>query len=128
MSDAAQPAGPDLKAGIPEEDLADGGMLAGHVGDSPVLIARRGEELYAIDATCTHYGGPLAEGLLVGETVRCPWHHAVFSLRTGEALAAPALSALRCWRIARRDGRICVGEAVPAGSGKGVSRPGPLTG
>jgi apoptosis-inducing factor 3 len=93
--------------------LADGAMLVGHVEGEPVLIARRGEELFAIGATCTHYGGPLAEGLMVGERVRCPWHHACFSLRTGEAEAAPALAPLARWRVERENGRILVRERAP---------------
>ena len=113
MSEATQPSGPDLRAGIPQNALADGGMLAGHVGDDAVLIARRGQEVFAIGATCTHYGGPLPEGLMVGETVRCPWHHACFSLRTGEALAAPALTPVSCWRVDRREGRLFVTEKAP---------------
>jgi apoptosis-inducing factor 3 len=113
MTDAPQPAGPDLRMGIAEKDLADGSMVVGQVENTPVLIARRGAEVFAIDATCTHYGGPLGEGLLVGETVRCPWHHACFSLRSGEALAAPALSALQCWRVDRENGRLLVRERAP---------------
>jgi len=104
------PVGPDLAAGIPEDDLSDGGMLAGHVGDQTVLLARQGAELFAIDGTCTHYGGPLADGLMVRDTVRCPWHHACFSLRTGEALRAPALSSLACWSVEQREGKIFVAE------------------
>src|SRR5690348_8868196 len=112
MENASQNSLPNLKEGIPESDLTDGGMLVGQVEDSTVLLARRGNELFAIGATCTHYGGPLGEGLMVGDTVRCPWHHACFSLRTGEALAAPALSAVECWRIERKDGRIFVREKI----------------
>jgi nitrite reductase/ring-hydroxylating ferredoxin subunit len=78
------PTGPDLRRGIPAGDVADGGMLAGHVDGEAVLLARRGNDWFAIGATCSHYSGPLAEGLLVGDTVRCPWHHACFSLRTGQ--------------------------------------------
>jgi len=111
MSDAAKDK-PNLATGIPENDLPDGGMLVGQVGEEDVLLARRGAEVFAIGAACTHYGGPLGEGLVVGDTVRCPWHHACFSLRTGEALAAPALNATSCWRVERRDGRIIVHEKV----------------
>ncbi len=109
---------PDLARGVPEADLADGAMLAGDVNGEAALLARRGDEVFAIGASCSHYGGPLAEGLLVGDTVRCPWHHACFSLRTGEALHAPAFAPVDCWRVERRDGRIMVREkatrATPA--------------
>jgi NADPH-dependent 2,4-dienoyl-CoA reductase/sulfur reductase-like enzyme/nitrite reductase/ring-hydroxylating ferredoxin subunit len=111
-TDSAKPTGPDLRQGLPFGDLPDGGMLAGHVGGEPVLLARRGEEIFAIGAVCTHYGAPLTDGLVVGETVRCPWHHACFSLRTGEALRAPALDPVSCWRVERRDGDVYVQEKL----------------
>jgi NADPH-dependent 2,4-dienoyl-CoA reductase/sulfur reductase-like enzyme/nitrite reductase/ring-hydroxylating ferredoxin subunit len=116
MADDDKPSGPDLAAGIASADLADGAMLAGHVGEEAVLLARRGGRLFAVSARCTHYHGPLAEGLLVGDTVRCPWHHAHFSLETGEALAAPALAPLSCRQVEERGGRIVVRgvKRVPA--------------
>jgi NADPH-dependent 2,4-dienoyl-CoA reductase/sulfur reductase-like enzyme/nitrite reductase/ring-hydroxylating ferredoxin subunit len=105
------PPGPDLvDAGLPFAELEDGGMVLGHAGDEPVLVARRGDEVFAIGSKCTHYGGPLAKGLMVDDTVRCPWHHACFSLRTGEAVCAPALDPVPQWRVDRRDGRIYVTE------------------
>jgi 3-phenylpropionate/trans-cinnamate dioxygenase ferredoxin reductase subunit len=106
------PVTPDLAAGVPASSVKDGSMLLGHVNDEPVLVARTGGALYAIGATCTHYGGPLAEGLIVGDTVRCPWHHACFSLRTGEALRAPALDRVSCFRVEETDGTVFVREAV----------------
>src|SRR5690242_7253695 len=106
------PTGPDLAQGVVVETLADGQMIGGHVGDDSVLLARRGDDFFAIGATCTHYNGPLAEGLLVDDTVRCPWHHACFSLRTGEALHAPALTAVACWTTEARDGKVYVREKV----------------
>ena len=72
----AELTGPDLTAGIPEKDLADGKQLLGHAGGEPVMLVRSGDDVFAVAASCTHYGGPLAEGLVVGTTVRCPWHHA----------------------------------------------------
>src|SRR5260370_3014 len=102
MTEQTAPKGPDLTQGVPISDIPDGGMIGGHVGEAAVLIARRGSEFFAISATCSHYGGPLAEGLVVGDTVRCPWHHACFSLRTGEALRAPGLWPMSSWRIATR--------------------------
>src|ERR1043166_5435667 len=104
-AEQAKPQGPDLAQGVSLDQLADGGMLAGRVGDEAVLLARRGDELFAIGATCSHYSGPLAEGLMVGETVRCPWHHACFSLRTGEAIGAPAFNPVSCWRVEKRRGK-----------------------
>ena len=129
MTEATQAIGPDLESGVAEADLADGAMLVGHVGQEPVLLARVGGEVFAIGATCTHYSGPLGEGLLVEDTVRCPWHHACFSLRTGEALAAPAFAPTSCWRVERSGGRIVVREKVapPArralAPSAGMSRP-----
>src|SRR5689334_25219778 len=96
---ASSQAGPDFTQGVLLADLAEGSMVTGHVGDKPVLLARQGGELFAVGATCTHYGAPLADGLLVGDTIRCPWHHACFSLRTGQVLRPPALSGLKCWRV-----------------------------
>src|SRR5690349_24990196 len=112
MSDAPEATGPDLTLGVAVDALTDGAMLSGHVGEAPVLLARRGDEFFAVDATCTHYGGPLADGLLVDDTVRCPWHHACFSLRTGAALRAPALDPIACWRVEQRDGNIYVREKL----------------
>ena len=106
--------GPDLTLGVTVDTLADVGMLAGHVGEEAVLLARRGNEFFAIGAACTHYGGPLAEGLIVDDTVRCPWHHACFSLRTGEALRAPALGPVACWSTELRDGMVFVREKAAA--------------
>lgn len=78
---------PNLKNGFAIADLRDGAMAAGKVDDEEVLLVRRGDEIFAVGAQCTHYHGPLADGLIVDDTVRCPWHHACFSLRTGKLYA-----------------------------------------
>ena len=104
---------PNLKNGFAIADLRDGGMAAGKVDDEDVLLVRRGDEIFAVGAQCTHYHGPLADGLIVDDTVRCPWHHACFSLRTGEALRAPALDPIACWRVERIGDKIFVREKLP---------------
>src|ERR1700738_4102719 len=103
----APPAGPDLSQGIPLSEFS-GATLLGHVGDEDVLLVRVGSEIFAIDAHCSHYHGPLAEGLVDGESIRCPWHHACFDLRTGEAARAPALNPVAVWRVEHEGGRIFV--------------------
>ena len=107
---AEDEAGPELSKGVSLEDLPDGGKLLGRVGDEPVLLARQGSETFAVGAHCTHYHGPLAEGLLADGAVRCPWHHACFDLRTGEALRAPAFSPLDTWAVEQHDGKLFVGR------------------
>jgi apoptosis-inducing factor 3 len=113
-----KPKGPDLMQGVSLNDIPDSGMIEGHVGDDAVLVARKGSEVFAIGATCSHYSGPLAEGLLVGDTVRCPWHHACFSLRTGEAVAAPAINPVPCWKVEQRDGKVFVREKIDAATSR----------
>jgi NADPH-dependent 2,4-dienoyl-CoA reductase/sulfur reductase-like enzyme/nitrite reductase/ring-hydroxylating ferredoxin subunit len=108
--DQAPARGPDLTEGIALSDLADGHMMVGHVGEEQVLLVRRGREVFAIGAQCTHYHGPLVDGLVVDDTVRCPWHHACFDLRTGEALHAPAFSPVACWLVEHRAGKVFVRE------------------
>ena len=105
----APPSGPDLTQGVALAALVDD-RLVGHVGDEEVLLVRAGSELFAISAHCTHYHGPLVDGVVTGETVRCPWHHACFDLCSGEAVRAPALSPVECWKVEQQADRIFVKE------------------
>ena len=113
MGSSKKSDGPDLTQGISLSTLADGGMLVGRVGDDEVLVARSGGEVFAVGAHCTHYHGPLSDGLIVGDTVRCPWHHACFNLRTGAPERAPALDPIDCWKVERHGDRIVVREKQP---------------
>jgi apoptosis-inducing factor 3 len=70
--------GPDLRKGIALQEIPDDGRLIGQVGNDEVLLIRSGEDVFAISPHCTHYHGPLSEGLIVGNSVSCPWHHACF--------------------------------------------------
>ena len=105
--DEAKSTGPDLTQGIPLLQIPFSGIV-GHVGDEQVLLVRTGTDVFAVGAHCTHYHGPLGDGLVVDDTVRCPWHHACFDLRTGEAIAAPAFDALARWEVERRGETIFV--------------------
>jgi NADPH-dependent 2,4-dienoyl-CoA reductase/sulfur reductase-like enzyme/nitrite reductase/ring-hydroxylating ferredoxin subunit len=118
---------PDLTKGIPFSSIADGGSLLGQVGDEAVLLVRQGAEVFAIGPECTHYHGPLAEGIVADGVVRCPWHHACFDVRTGEALHAPALSPVACWRVERQGDTVTVREKIdqpkPRPRGKASATP-----
>jgi apoptosis-inducing factor 3 len=105
--------GPDLAEGVALSALRDGEALVGHARGEAVLLARRGDDIFAVGATCTHYSGPLGDGLLVDGTVRCPWHHACFDLRTGAALRAPALNPIACYDVELTGGRVRVGARKP---------------
>jgi len=102
--------GPDLEKGIELSELGEGKPLLAHARGEALVVVRRGNDVFVTGATCTHYGGPLAEGLVVDGTIRCPWHHACFSLETGEAIGGPALSPLPCYSIVRRGTHLSVGE------------------
>jgi NADPH-dependent 2,4-dienoyl-CoA reductase/sulfur reductase-like enzyme/nitrite reductase/ring-hydroxylating ferredoxin subunit len=103
---------PDLRAGIEIHDVPDGAIVSGRVDSDEAILVRRGDAYFAVGAQCTHYHGALASGLIVDDTIRCPLHHACFSLRTGTALRAPALDPIPCWRVERIGSKICVGERI----------------
>jgi NADPH-dependent 2,4-dienoyl-CoA reductase/sulfur reductase-like enzyme/nitrite reductase/ring-hydroxylating ferredoxin subunit len=105
---------PDFTKGFPVDDLQNGGTIQGRLGDEDVILARHADEFFAVGAGCTHYHGPLAKGLIVGDELRCPLHHACFSLRTGIALCAPAFDAIPRWRVERVGNRVFVREKLPA--------------
>src|SRR5262245_54467114 len=113
MTDPAPSTKPDLTLGVSVASLGSEGTLLGRVGEDDVLLVRAGDRIFAVGPYCTHYHGHLADGLIVGETVRCPLHHACFSLKTGEALRAPALDPISCWRVERRDEMLFVREKLP---------------
>jgi apoptosis-inducing factor 3 len=112
---AAPLVGPDLTKGVSSDSIVEGRPLLGHASGEAILVARHGEELFAVSATCPHYGGPLSEGLQVGCAVRCPWHHAAFDLRTGAMTRGPALKGLTCYSIER------VGDAIRVGGKKAMA-------
>lgn len=117
--------GPDFEQGIAAADLNDGSALVGHACGESVLLVRSGKDVFAVGGACTHYGGPLAEGLIVGDTVRCPWHHACFSLRTGEALRAPALNPIPRFEVEQRGEKIYVLKKKPDAPAKPKLTSGP---
>jgi NADPH-dependent 2,4-dienoyl-CoA reductase/sulfur reductase-like enzyme/nitrite reductase/ring-hydroxylating ferredoxin subunit len=128
MSDVTTLTGPDLTEGVESQTLVEGVPVLGHAGGEPVMLVKTQGEILAVGASCTHYGGPLHEGLIVGHTVRCPWHHACFSLRTGAVERAPALKAIACYEVEVSGTRVRVGDrmgplASPA-PGPNVSHPG----
>jgi len=99
-----QAEGPDFTEGIELASVSEGEILRGHVDGEPAILIKHGDEAFALGAFCTHYGAPLADGLVAGDTVRCPWHHACFSMQTGEPLRPPALDPLQRWRVQIREG------------------------
>ncbi len=128
MPDEAKPYTPDFARGIAVDAIPEGGLLAGAVGDEPVLLTRIGDQVRAFSGRCTHLGAPLADGLVVDGAVRCPWHHACFDLKSGQAVAAPAFDPLPAFAVecdgitARVQGELAplseiVNAAAPGGPG-----------
>lgn len=126
MGGDAQPlTGPDLERGVPSTSVVGGVLLRGHAAGEPVLITRCDGRIVAIGAKCPHYGGPLDEGLLVGSTIRCPWHHAAFDITTGALERPPALNGVACWHVQEADGiaRVTGPAAAPVRRSTPPERP-----
>ena len=109
MSGETKLVGPDLeKEGIAAGEIGSERPTVGHIGDKPVIIVRTDTGLKAVGGRCTHYGGPLGEGLCDGERIHCPWHHGIFDLETGEAVGAPPLNPIPVYEVREEDGMVFV--------------------
>lgn len=91
-------------------DNLQGGKLV-EAGGQSIAIFNVGGSYYAIDNTCTHRGGPLAEGMLAGEVVTCPWHGAQYNVKTGAVLSPPAPQGVKSYpvRVTGNDVEVQIG-------------------
>ncbi len=121
-SDSKELQGPDLQTGIDIDQLHEGQPLLGHAHGQAVVLVKRGNACFAVGATCTHYSGPLAEGLVVGDTIRCPWHHSRFDLATGVPLGGPGINPLPCFQVVRQDRLVRIADRRPAPAAKAAVR------
>jgi NADPH-dependent 2,4-dienoyl-CoA reductase/sulfur reductase-like enzyme/nitrite reductase/ring-hydroxylating ferredoxin subunit len=113
--------GPDLTKGIAISGVRDGQLIAGHAFGEPVVLVHVEPNWFAVGGKCTHYGAPLGQGVLVSETLRCPWHHACFELRNGAASHAPALTDLASYDVAVENNVVRVARKRDASQVKGES-------
>ncbi len=81
------------------------------VGENDIVLVKRGEDIFALSATCPHLGGPLDEGKLVDDAIECPWHGSQFALEDGHIINGPATFPARCYEVRVRAGNVEVRAA-----------------
>ena len=91
-----------------KNDVSPGQCISVDVGGQQVALFNVEGEYYAIGGTCTHRGGPLADGSVDATTVTCSWHGAKFDLRTGEAIGPPAPEGVPAYKVVVGDDDIKV--------------------
>jgi nitrite reductase/ring-hydroxylating ferredoxin subunit/uncharacterized membrane protein len=96
---------------LPETSLMEGKLTRAMYQGTPILLVRRGNHLFAMAETCSHFSGPLSEGKLEGDTVVCPYHFSRFALEDGRVLDGPAVHPQPCLEVRTRDGQIEVRRA-----------------
>lgn len=96
----------DFTPVLPEADLPENKLVRAEAHGVKILLVRRGEQIHALSETCSHLGGPLAEGTLEGDSVICPWHGSRFALTDGSVLDGPATHPQPCLEARTRDGQI----------------------
>jgi NADPH-dependent 2,4-dienoyl-CoA reductase/sulfur reductase-like enzyme/nitrite reductase/ring-hydroxylating ferredoxin subunit len=92
-------------------DFASGEMRQIEVSGEKILLLREGDEVWAVGGECPHAGAPLIEGVLTDRKVICPWHKAVFCIRTGALIDPPAVDGIQRYRTRIVDGNILLEEA-----------------
>ena len=91
---------------LPETSLIDGKLTRAIYRGTPILLVRRGERLFAMAETCSHFSGPLSEGKLEGDSVVCPLHFSRFALEDGRVLDGPAVHPQPCLEVRTRNGQV----------------------
>jgi nitrite reductase/ring-hydroxylating ferredoxin subunit/uncharacterized membrane protein len=99
---------------LPEASLMDGKLTRAMYQGTPILLVRRGDRLFGMAETCSHFGGPLSEGKLEGDTVVCPYHFSRFALEDGRVIDGPAVHPQPCLEVRTRNGQIEVRRAPTA--------------
>src|SRR5215472_5132889 len=96
----------DFVAVLAERELADNKPTRAVHNGMPILLVRRGDRLFAMAETCSHFSGPLSEGTLDGDSIVCPLHNSRFALEDGRVLDGPAVHAQPCLEARLRGGQI----------------------
>lgn len=96
------------------DEMKNGEMKNVSIGDGKeLLLCRIEDKYYALAANCTHYGGPLADGVLSGDRIVCPWHHACFNAKTGVLLEPPAQDNLEKYETSIKNGDVIISVPDP---------------
>ncbi|HWG50254.1 MAG TPA: DUF2231 domain-containing protein [Candidatus Acidoferrales bacterium] len=103
---AGQPLPRDFVAVLPESELAENKPTRAMHNGVPILLVRRGDRLFAMAETCSHFSGPLSEGKLEGDSIVCPYHNSRFALEDGRVLNGPAVHPQPCLEARVRNGQI----------------------
>jgi 3-phenylpropionate/trans-cinnamate dioxygenase ferredoxin subunit len=90
------------------DDLAEGDTKSVTVGGRPLILARHGGAIHALDNLCTHDGGDLSEGKIIDGQIQCPRHGALFDLKTGDATGMPAVMGINAYDVNIENGDVLV--------------------
>jgi nitrite reductase/ring-hydroxylating ferredoxin subunit/uncharacterized membrane protein len=121
----------DFTTVLAESNLEEGKPVRAKHNGTPILLVRRGQNVYALAETCSHLGGPLSEGKLDGDTIRCPWHGSRFSIRDGHVVDGPAVHPQPCLEARIQNGQIEVRKSSCTQAGlepQAENTPHPITG
>jgi len=113
---AEKPLPDDFKVTIAETELEDGKPKRVEINGTPIVLVRAGREIYALAETCSHLGGPLADGKVEGGTIQCPWHGSRFSVEDGRVVNGPAVHRQPCLEVRREGSKISVRKRPVPGS------------
>lgn len=103
----------EFRGAVAAADLEEGKPIRAKIDDTPIVFVKSGNDIFALVETCSHLGGPLAEGKVEGGTIQCPWHGSRFNLKDGCVVNGPAVHPQRCLEVRLSDGQVEVRRRMP---------------